>query len=295
MHTSESSIRTGDVEIVYDTFGDRKCPAMVLIMGLSAQMIIWDDDFCSRLADRGFWVVRFDNRDVGGSTKLDWLGVPDFQNMSRGKGISALYSLGDMAGDTIGLLDGLGVSRAHISGVSMGGMIAQILGMEYPERVRTLTIIMSSTSDPHLPPPEPEALRFLLKPFPLERNKYIVHFIEMWRTLNGNRLPIDEGILRKLGERTYERGVFPAGSARQLAAVLSSKSRKERLASLRIPTLVIHGENDPLLPVECGEDVARSIRGSNLKVIPGMGHALPLEVWDDVIDAVAEHAQTVSG
>lgn len=292
MHTSEVSVKTGNVEITYDTFGDRRCPAVVLIMGLSAQMIVWDEEFCSRLADRGFWVIRFDNRDVGRSTKLDWLGIPDFKDTVMGKEIRALYSLRDMARDTIGLLDALEVPCAHFAGVSMGGMIAQILGMEYPDRVRTLTIIMSSTGNPLLPPPTPEALHFLLRPFPLERKKYVEHFIEMWRVLNGNRLPIDERLLRKLGERTYERGVSPAGSARQLAAVLSSGNRKEKLASVKIPTLVIHGESDPLLPLECGKDVARSIPGSSLKVIPGMGHALPPVVWDEIIDGITGHAQS---
>jgi pimeloyl-ACP methyl ester carboxylesterase len=295
MHTSEDSVKTGNVEIVYDTFGDRKCPAMLLIMGLSAQMIIWDEEFCSRLADRGFCVIRFDNRDVGRSTKLDILGLPDFQKIFKDKGISPPYSLRDMAKDTIGLLDALGVSCAHVVGVSMGGMIAQILGMEYPDRVRTLTIIMSSTSSPLLPPPTPEALQFLLKPFPLERKKYIEHFIEMWQILNGNDLPLDKGLLRKLAERTYERGISPAGSARQLAAVLSSGSRKEKLASIKTPTLVIHGQIDPLLPLKCGKDVALSIPGSRLKIIPGMGHALPPAVWDEIIDAIAGHAQSVGG
>ncbi len=292
MHTNEASVKTNNVEIVYDTFGDRTCPAMLLIMGLSAQMIIWDDEFCARLADRGFWVIRFDNRDVGRSTKLDSLGIPDFKNMFNGKGVSAPYSLRDMAKDTIGLLDALGVARAHVVGVSMGGMIAQILGMEYPHRVSTLTIIMSSTSNPLLPPPTPGALQFLLRPFPLEKKKYVEHFIEMWHVLNGSNLPIDEGLLRKLGERTYERGISVAGSARQLAAVLSASSRKEKLASVKIPTLVIHGESDPLLPLKCGEDVAGSIPGSKLKTIPGMGHALPPAVWDEVIDAIQGHARS---
>ncbi len=291
MQTSESTVRTNGIDIAFDTFGDKSCEPMVLIMGLSSQMIIWEDDFCTRLAARGYWVVRFDNRDVGNSTRLDMLGMPRFKDIIKGMGTGMPYTLNDMADDTLGLLEALHIPSAHIVGASMGGMIAQILAMDHPERVRTLTIIMSSTGNPLLPPPKPEAVQYLLRPFPTQRDEYIEHFIKMWKILNGGELPMEEERLQELAERTFERGVSPVASARQLAAIFASGSRKDRLASLHIPTLVIHGENDPLLPLECGLDVAKSIPGSKLKVIPGMGHALPPAVWDEVIEAIAGHAQ----
>ncbi len=292
MQTSESTVRANGIDIAFDTFGDRDCTPMVLIMGLSSQMIIWEDDFCSRLAAKGFWVIRFDNRDVGNSTRLDVMGMPRFRDILNGVQTGMPYTLDDMAEDTTGLLDALDIESAHIVGASMGGMIAQILATEKPERVRTLTIIMSSTGNPLLPPPKPEAVQYLFLPFPTQRDDYIDHFIRMWKILNGNELPMDDERLMELAERTFERGVSPVASARQFAAILASGSRKESLASIQAPTLVIHGERDPLLPLECGIDVARSIPGSRLKIIPGMGHAMPPVVWREVIDVIAEHAQT---
>lgn len=291
MQTSESTVRANGIDIAFDTFGDKSLPPVILIMGLSSQMIIWEDDFCSRLAARGYWVIRFDNRDVGKSTRLDKMGMPRFKDILKGMRTGMQYTLNDMSDDTLGLIEALGIPSAHIVGASMGGMIAQILAMEHPERVRTLTIIMSSTGNPLLPPPTPEAIQYLFLPFPTQRADYIEHFIQMWRILNGGELPIEEERLLELAERTFERGVSPIASARQLAAIYASGSRKDMLASLSIPTLVIHGENDPLLPLECGRDVAKSIPGSKLKIIPGMGHALPPAVWDEVIDAIAGHAQ----
>jgi pimeloyl-ACP methyl ester carboxylesterase len=286
MHTEETMVHANGIDIAYDTFGKRTDPPMVLIMGLSSQMIIWDDEFCERLAGRGYRVVRFDNRDVGRSSTLDILGRPDFKSFFTGSPLAALYTLDDMARDTLGLMDALGIGSAHIAGVSMGGMISQLLAIDHPSRVRTLTVIMSTTGNPLLPPPRPDAVKILYRPFPTERKAYIDYFMEMWKVLGGDVLPFEQERVEKLARLTFERGVNPTGSARQIAAIMASGSRKERLSSVTAPTLVIHGSEDPLLRVECGIDVAESIPGAALKIIPGMGHALSATVWDEIVDAM---------
>jgi len=289
-HTEEKIINLGDVEIAYDTFGKPSNPAMVLIMGLGEQMIAWDEEFCSQLAAKGYWVIRFDNRDVGDSTAFDEAGVPDILALIQGNKVEVPYTLEDMAGDTVGLLDALDVKEAHIVGVSMGGMIAQTVAIKYPERVRTLTSIMSTTGDPGLPPPKPEAGQLLLTPAPTEREAYIEHSVKVWRILGSPGFPFNEEGTREFAGCVYDRGLNPAGFGRQLAAVYASGSRKGALESLEIPTLVIHGEADPLIPLEAGKDTARSIPGAKLMVIEGMGHNLPPEVWSKVVDAIADHA-----
>lgn len=295
MHTSEVIARANGIEIAFDTFGDKTCPPVLLIMGLSAQMIIWDHEFCARLAGRGFRVIRFDNRDAGRSTKLDALGMPDFRAVGPGNFSGLPYTLRDMANDTVSLLDALSIGSAHVVGASMGGMISQILAIEHPKRVRTLTNIMSSTGNPLLPPPKHEVLKVLFRPMPTDKARFIEHFVMMWKALNGNELPLDERRMRETAELSYERGLSNAGSARQLAAIMSSGSRKERLSSVKAPTLVIHGRVDPLLPLECGIDIALSIPGSRLEVIPRMGHALNPAVWDEIIGHIADHALFYEG
>lgn len=291
MHTDETTVHANRIDIAYDTYGDRSSPPMVLIMGLLSQMIFWEDEFCARLADKKFWVIRHDNRDAGNSSKLDMMGMPSFQDLLNMSTISMPYTLQDMAKDTISLLDALDIPHAHIVGASMGGMIAQILAMEYPERVRTLTVIMFSTGDPLLPPPKPEVFPYLSIPFPMQADLFIEHFTMMWKILNGKELPVDEEHIRELASKTFDRGVSPIASSRQLAAVIASGSRKEQLQSIKTPTLVIHGEIDPLLPVQCGIDVAESIPGSTLKIIPSMGHTLHPYLWEEIIDAIEGHAK----
>jgi pimeloyl-ACP methyl ester carboxylesterase len=195
-----------------------------------------------------------------------------------------------MADDAFGLLDALGMDAAHVVGASMGGMIGQVMAKERPDRVITLTLIMSSSGNPLLPPPRPEALSYLYRPMPVKREQYMDHFVNMWKVLGSSQLPADEAHLRGLAERTFERGISSVGSARQIAAVLFSGDRREMLGSIKTPTLVIHGGDDPLLQVECGMDLARCIPGSRLKIIPGMGHYLAPAVWDEVVDAVSGHA-----
>jgi pimeloyl-ACP methyl ester carboxylesterase len=288
------TIRANGIDICYDIFGDPGAEPMVMIMGLGAQMIHWDDDFCRQLAGRGFRVVRFDNRDIGRSSKmtggkrvtpieflkLRFLNIP----------VAASYKLLDMAKDVIGLMDGLGIRSAHLVGASMGGMIAQEIAISFPERVRSLTSIMSTTGNPKLPPPTREAAALLTAPRPTTRDEYFARFAQTWKTLRVGSFPEDEALDRGRAERTFERGLNPEGAVRQLRAILASGSRKQRLASVTAPTLVIHGAVDPLVHPAAGRDTAASIPGAKLMMIEGMGHALPIPMWPEVIDAIARHA-----
>ncbi|UCC64325.1 MAG: alpha/beta fold hydrolase [Anaerolineae bacterium] len=293
-HSSPASVQANGVELVYDTFGQPSAPPLLLIMGLGGQMIAWDDEFCAQLAARGYWVIRFDNRDVGLSTRFDEAGVPDMaalaQARARGEAIQAPYTLADMADDAAGLLDALGAGSAHVVGVSMGGMIAQAMAIRHLDRVRTLTSIMSSTGNPDLPPPTAEALEILLKPAPADRDGYLESAIQSRQVLGGSPFPVDEDRIRMRAGQAFDRGLHPEGTARQMAAILASGSRKEALRSVIVPTLVIHGDADPLVPVEGGIDTADAVPGAELLIIEGMGHALPPALWPRMIDAIARHA-----
>src|SRR5882724_2657871 len=260
--------RANGIEIAYETFGAPEGRPLLLIMGLAAQMILWDDDLCAALASRGHRVIRFDNRDVGLSTKCDWAGMPDaaaaMQAAFLGQRVDAPYTLWDMATDAVGLLDALGIAAAHVVGASMGGMIAQAMAIAHPARVLSLTSIMSSTGDRSLPPARPEAAAVLLLP------------VVAGRAANVER-----------AARSYDRCFHPAGVARQLVAILASGSRREALAAVAVPTLVIHGRDDPLIPVEAGLDTARAVRGAELLAIDGMGHDLPRAVWPPIVEHIS--------
>jgi pimeloyl-ACP methyl ester carboxylesterase len=287
-------VQANGIQIEYDTFGDAKRPPLLLIMGLGAQMILWDEEFCGRLAERGHWVIRFDNRDVGKSQKLAEHGMPNVVEamtapMMR-QPFAAPYNLSDMAADAAGLMDVLGVRSAHVVGASMGGMIAQTLAIERPERVRGLTSIMSSTGNPELPPPTPQAMAALLSKPPEDRDEAIEHAVRVFRTIGSPGFPFDEPFIRQRAARSYERGFHPPGVVRQFVAILSSGSRKERLRSLRVPTLVIHGAEDPLIPVAAAGDTAEAIPGAELMVIEGMGHDMPRAVWPRLIDGISSLA-----
>ncbi|MFH1952294.1 MAG: alpha/beta hydrolase [Pseudomonadota bacterium] len=292
---SESAIaKANGIEIVYDTFGDPDKPPVLLIVGLGQQMIAWDEGFCAQIAARGYQVIRFDNRDMGLSTKLHEAGVPSMavvlEAMTEGTPVESPYSLLDMADDAVGLLDALGIESAHVVGESMGGMIAQRMVIHHADRVRTLTSIMSSTGEPGLPPPAPEAMDILANRPPADREGYIEDYVERWRVLNGQKLSYDENASRELAARIFDRGLNPPGFVRQLTAIIADGSRKQALKSVTVPTLVIHGDADPLVPVECGIDTANSIPGSELLIIEGMGHTFPRQMWAQVIDAIVRHA-----
>jgi pimeloyl-ACP methyl ester carboxylesterase len=293
LHSDATSVIVDGIEIVYDTFGDPSAPPMLLVAGLGVQMIDWDEAFCRRLAAHGYWVIRFDNRDVGLSTKFDEAGVPNIpalmQAQMLGGTIRSPYLLRDMAADAAGLLKALHVERAHVVGVSLGGMIAQELVIRHAECVRTLTSIMSTTGNPGLPLPKPAAMAILLETPPADRRDYIESSVRVSLVL-GAGLPYDEASVRERAGRSFDRGLSPAGTARQLAAVLASGSRKEALKAVSVPALVIHGDADPLVPVAGGIDTADAIPGAKLMIVKGMGHALPPAVWPQVIEAVAGHA-----
>jgi pimeloyl-ACP methyl ester carboxylesterase len=292
--TPPAHARANGIDLCWDSFGDRKAPPLLLIMGLAAQMIAWDDEFCARLSRRGYWVVRFDNRDIGLSTRFTKAGVPDvqaaFMKALRGEPTAAPYLLSDMADDAIGLLDALDIERAHVVGASMGGAIAQTMAIHHPSRLHSLTSIMSTTGEPGLPPPAPEALAVLFKPPPADRVAYHESYAHTWKVLRAGSFPLDEARDLVRAEQNWSRGLNPAGVARQLAAILASGSRKRQLADVRLPTLVIHGDIDPLVPLACGIDTADSVPGARLVVIDGMGHALPIPMWPRIIDAIAAHA-----
>ncbi|WP_341886804.1 alpha/beta fold hydrolase [Variovorax sp. YR752] len=283
------------IELAYDCFGDPAAPPLLLIMGLGTQMIAWDEAFCERLATRGYRVIRFDNRDIGLSTRLTIAGIPDVAKLLgqalAGVPVSASqvpYTLAHMADDAVGLLDALDIESAHIVGASMGGAIGQEIALRHPARVRTLVSIMATSGAPDLPPPQ--ALQVLLTPTPLDRAGYIARQQQVMKVLRAGSHPDEEALDAARAGRTFERGLHPAGYARQLAAIIASGSRRERLASLKVPTLVIHGDVDPLVPLECGKDVARHVPGAKMVTIEGMGHALPKVTWAPVIDAIAGHA-----
>jgi pimeloyl-ACP methyl ester carboxylesterase len=297
-HQPPQIARTNGIDLCYEIFGDTDAEPMLLIMGLGAQMIHWDDDFCRQLAARGFRVIRFDNRDIGKSSrlsggkrlspvellKLRFLKIP----------VAAPYKLRDMAGDTIGLMDVLGIKSAHLVGASMGGMIAQEIAISFPQRVRSLTSIMSTTGNPKDPPPTREAAKVLLAPPPATREEYFERYAQTWKVLRAGSFPEDEARDRARAELNFERGLNPAGVGRQLRAVLASGSRKERLRAVTAPTLVIHGTIDPLVRPEAGKDTAASIPGAKLLMIEGMGHALPIRMWPQIIDAIDKHAHAAS-
>jgi pimeloyl-ACP methyl ester carboxylesterase len=289
-----ANLTANGIRIEYETFGDRLQPALLLIMGLGAQMIFWDDDFCREIARRGFRVIRFDNRDCGLSTHFPEKGVPDVPEAVAaalsGGTVDSSYSLADMAADAVALLDGLGIARAHVVGASMGGMIAQTIAVNHPARVLSLTSIMSTTGNPELPPAKPEALSVLLTPTPSDRAEFLDHMVQSFRTIGSPGFALDEAGFRDRVGRAFDRSYDPGGVARQLVAALADGNRKPRLRSVQAPTVVIHGKEDPLVPVEAGIDTADGIPGARLVVIDGMGHDLPRGVWPQIVDAIAEIA-----
>jgi pimeloyl-ACP methyl ester carboxylesterase len=291
-YQDEQLITVNGLEIAYDTFGRPTAPPLLLIGGLGMSLTGWDPDFCRLLARQGFWVIRYDNRDVGHSSKLDQFGAPGILSLLKmvmKQVPDAAYTLTDMANDTAGLLDALGIEAAHVVGTSMGGMIAQTLAINHPKRLLTLTSIMSSTNDPGLPLPQWRAMVALLQPMPDDKEAHIAQSRKVWQLLNGPAYPLDIGRHRLRLEEAQARGFHPEGTARQLAAIGASGSRREALRQVQVPTLVIHGDADPLVPVEGGIDTAESIPNASLHIIPGLGHALPPELWPLVVELIVAH------
>lgn len=289
-----AQVDSNGIQIEYETFGRPDSPALLLIIGLAGQLIDWDEALCKQIAQRGHYVIRFDNRDAGLSTKKDGAGVPDIMKtieaLIKGEPVNPPYTIEDMADDAVGLLDALAIEKAHICGMSMGGMIAQTIALNYPERVLSLISIYSRTGDPEEPQPKPEAMGVLLTPPPVDRKAYIEFGINLFNTISGPGFPYDQEWLRDHVAKEYDRSFCPEGAARQLVAILAQKNRKPALSSISTPTLVIHGTDDPLIKVECGKNTAAAIQGAKLMIIDGMGHDLPHGgAWPQIVDAIVEH------
>ena len=280
----------GDVTLCYETFGDAGDPAVLLIMGLGTQMVAWQEEFCEELAGRGFHVIRFDNRDVGRSTWLDHVRPPTRGEILRRRPRLPAYTLSEMAGDAVGLLDCLEIEAAHVVGASMGGMIAQMAAAEHPDRVLSLVSIMSTTGRVWVGQPALRLYPYLLRQPPRDRDAYLDAMVLLFGAIGGGGFPRDEGELRELAALSFERGVNHHGTERQLAAILASGDRTLALGRITAPTLVIHGKSDRLVRPSGGRATARAIPGARLELIEGMGHDLPRGVWPRIIDGIAENA-----
>jgi pimeloyl-ACP methyl ester carboxylesterase len=287
---TEERASVGELELVYETIGDPADPTILLVMGLGMQLIHWDLEFCEGLAERGFHVIRFDNRDSGLSTKID-APVPNVMKAMAGFPIRAPYRLEDMANDSFGLLDHLGIERAHVIGVSMGGMIAQTMAITRPERVLSLASMLSTTGDRRVGTPKLRVWSVLMRRAPEQRDLYIEYFVRVFRMIGSPRYRVDEERMRELAAATYDRCHYPAGTARQLGAILASGSRTAGLRRLDVPTVVVHGKDDPLVPFRAGAATARAIPGAELVAIPGMGHDLPRELWGRITDALVANSE----
>jgi pimeloyl-ACP methyl ester carboxylesterase len=281
-----SKAEANGIQIEYETTGDPGDRPLLLIVGLADQLIHWDDGLCADLAARGHYVIRFDNRDSGLSTKCDGAAPALVERQKT----PAAYSLDDMAGDTIGLLDALGIARAHLCGASMGGMIAQCATIRYPSRVLSLTSIYSTTGNRSLPPPDPEVMDLLLTPAPRDREGYVEYMVLFIRMITGKGFVFDEAYARQISQRAYDRSFCPEGTARQLRAIATQTDRRPALANLAVPTLVVQGTDDPLVSVEAGRDLAEAIPGARLVLIEGMGHDLACGgAWPAIVEAVTTH------
>ena len=286
-------ITTNGVTLEYETYGDPANPPLLLIMGLGAQLTLWPMELVEALVARGYRVIRYDNRDIGLSTKFTQAGVPNVRKVALmrlfGLRPKLPYRLTDMAADAIGLLNALGIDKAHIVGASMGGMIAQLVAATYPERTLSLTSIMSTTGNRRVPPARPEAFKALTTPPPANAtlDQLIPHVTRIARAIGSPAYPAPEDRLAERITRDFKRSFHPTGSARQLAAIIDDGCRRDRLKNVTAPALVIHGVDDPLIRVEGGRDTAAHITGARLYEIKGMGHDLPLELVDEVADAIA--------
>ncbi len=285
------------ITLEYEQFGDPANPPLLLIMGLGAQLTLWPVELVEALVARGFHVIRYDNRDIGLSQKFTEHGVPSFKRVAIMRmlklPVRLPYRLSDMAADAVGLMDALGIAKAHVVGASMGGMIAQLVAATYPERVLSLTSIMSTTGNRRLPQARPEAMAALMDRPPAGATVEDIYpiGIRVSRAIGSPAYPAEEVRLKDRIANDFQRSFHPTGAGRQLAAILDDGDRRRRLAKVTAPTLVIHGKDDPLVPVEGGRDTAANIKGAALLEIAGMGHDLPLELVDQVADAIADHAK----
>ena len=282
------------IEIEYETIGDPVSKPLLLIAGLGSQLIAWSDEICRILADNGFFVIRFDNRDVGLSTKFDDLGIPDMMAISaaytRGEKPKLPYTLEDMADDAIGLLDALNIDSAHICGASMGGMIAQIIAYRHPSRVQSLIVMMSTTGNPTLPQANLEIMAKFFAPVPSEREAYIEEMVKRDSLICG-AFEYDEVQGRQYRTEEYDRSYYPEGIARQMAAMAIPGNIQPKISAIKAPTLVIHGKEDPFNSIDAAEEIASTIPGAELFLIDGMAHSFPRKILQQIIDAIVSHCR----
>lgn len=291
------SVRANQIEIDYAERGAAAAEALVLIRGLGTQRTMWPESLLEALVDRGLRVITPDNRDVGHSSKFDEAGAPDIAavlaGVARGDSSALVYSVADMAADVIGLLDALEIERAHVMGISMGGMIVQHLAASHGERLRSMASLMSSSGAPGLPAATPEAMAALMSrpDDPTRRESVIENSVRTQKVIGSPGYPTSDAELREAAGRAYDRCYCPDGVARQMAAVMGDTARFELLAGIRVPSLVIHGEADPLIPVECGRDTAERIQGASFQAVAGMGHDIPVALVPVLTEAMADHIE----
>ena len=292
------------VHLCYEIFEptpNREAPVLLLIMGLGAQMIAWPDALCQDLAGRGWRVIRYDNRDAGLSQQLDELGVPDIQSimmrLATGKPVLPPYELGDMARDALGVLDALGVQRAHVVGASMGSMVAQIMAATHPERMLSLGLMMTTSGSAGLPPPSMSVMAATMARPKDDSDRVALHawYCSYFRTLEGSGYRSTDEELRAYVDASLARAYRPAGTARQTAAILAAGDRTELLRLIAMPSQIIHGDEDPLTHLDCGKDVASKIPGARLVVMKGMGHALPTVLLPQIAELIHKHATASQG
>jgi pimeloyl-ACP methyl ester carboxylesterase len=295
-----TAVRVNAINIEYEAIGPRDGAPVLLIMGLGMQLTAWPDEFCRDMASRGFRVIRFDNRDAGLSTEMPSLGFLATTALLAGASlrmpVKPPYCLADMARDAVGLMDALGIRSAHIVGASMGGMIAQIVAAEYPQRVKSLVSMMSTSGDPTLPGPAPRVLQALLRRRPRRDAEHgIVQTADFLRLIGSPGFPTGEAELRAKVERATRRSYRPDGWTRQFIAIQSAGNRTRALRRIRAPTLVMHGADDPLIPAAAGKHTAANIPGARLKIIPGWGHDLPGTLLPRLVEAIADHCAEAEG
>ena len=288
-------LAANSIELHYESFGAASAPAILLIMGLGAQLTRWNSELCDLLVERGFRVIRFDNRDCGRSTLCDDLPLPDISAALRGGLLSVLpYTLDTMAADSVGLLDALKIDRAHLVGASMGAAIAQTIAARYPQRTRSLTSIMSTSGNPLLPPPTPAATMALFAPLPAsrERASIVADAIKRHLAVASPDYPTPLADLERMFGEEFDNGFYPQGVARQLAALLASGDLRPLLRTIACPSVVVHGRDDPLIQLACGEDVANNIPQAQMRVIDGMGHDFPVALSEAFADAICAAARS---
>jgi len=289
----ESFCQVGEVTLCYECFGRPEDPPLLLIMGLGMQMIAWDEEFCAGLVERGFRVIRYDNRDSGRSTHFDWVAPPTVTELARRR-VTPAYLLRDLAADAVGLLDHLQIDCAHVVGASMGAMIAQTLGVWSPARVRSLVSIMGATGSRLSGQPSPRVLPFFVRPTPTDRAAAMDRAMRLFAQIRSPGYEADEPRLRAMLELAFDRGSSPAATARQLGAIVASGDRRPELARIVAPTMVIHGMADPLVRPSGGRATADAIPGADLLLLSGMGHDLPRGLWPLLSDVIAANARRAS-